>query len=110
MHLHPVLRIRINIKLKCRIRIRIKVISWIRIRDQVPFYPLDPGWVKSKNRVRDEHPRSESLETFLVKIHKFFNADADPGIFLTPDPGLEKFGSGIRVKHPGSATLASICR
>jgi hypothetical protein len=40
----------------------------------------------------------ESLETILwVKIFKFF--DADPG------PGMEKFGSGIRDKHPGSATL-----
>jgi hypothetical protein len=37
---------------------------------------------------------SDSLETiFWVKILKFF--DADPGIFLTLDPGsgLEKFGS-----------------
>jgi hypothetical protein len=49
---------------------------------------------------------SVSLETiFGVKILKFFDADADPGIFLTLDPGsgMEK----IRVwdKHPGSATL-----
>jgi hypothetical protein len=31
----------------------------------------------------------------------------DLGIFLTLDPGswMEKFGSGIRDKHPGSATL-----
>ncbi len=41
---------------------------------------------------------SESLEIiFLVKILKFF--DADPGIFFTLDPGMEK----IRDKHPGSA-------
>jgi hypothetical protein len=26
-------------------------------------------------------------------------------IFLTMDPGWKKFGSGIRDKHPGSATL-----
>jgi hypothetical protein len=34
----------------------------------------------------------------------------DPGIFLTLDPGsgMEKFGSEIRNKHPGSATLRSI--
>jgi hypothetical protein len=62
---------------------------------------LDPGWVKSKNRIRDEHPRSESLENFFgVKIHKFFDADADPGIFLTMDPGREKFGSGINIPDP----------
>jgi hypothetical protein len=29
----------------------------------------------------------------------------DPGIFLTRDPGWKKFESGIRDKHPGSATL-----
>jgi hypothetical protein len=42
---------------------------------------------------------SESLETiFLVKMLKFFYAD----------PGWKKFGSGIRDKHPGSATLTNI--
>jgi hypothetical protein len=41
---------------------------------------------------------SESLETiFWVKILRFFYAD----------PGWKKFGSGIRDKHPGSATLVS---
>jgi hypothetical protein len=40
---------------------------------------------------------SESLETFFgVKILKFFDAD----------PGCNKFRSGIRDKHPGSATLS----
>jgi hypothetical protein len=49
---------------------------------------------------------SESLETiFCVKIIKLFDADPDPGIFLPLDPGWKKFGSGIREKHPGSATL-----
>ncbi len=46
----------------------------------------------------------------MIKILKFFDADPDPGcgIFLTLDPGLgiEKFGSRIWDKHPGSATLA----
>ncbi len=34
----------------------------------------------------------------------------DPGFFLTPDPGygIEKNRSGIRDKHPGSATLLSL--
>jgi len=40
---------------------------------------------------------------------QFFVADPDPGsgAFLTLDPGsrMEKFVSGIRDKHPGSATL-----
>ncbi len=50
----------------------------------------------------------KGLETiFWVKILKFFDADPDSWIFLTLDPGfgVEKFGSGIRDKHPGSATL-----
>ena len=43
---------------------------------------------------------SESLESiFGLKIFKFFDADPDP------ESGIEKFGSGIRDKHPGSATL-----
>jgi hypothetical protein len=41
---------------------------------------------------------SESQETiFMVKLVKFF--DADPG------SGMEKFGSWILDKHPGSTTL-----
>jgi hypothetical protein len=52
------------------------------------------------------HHISESLETIIwVKILKFFDADPDPGIFLTLDPGWKKFGSGIRDKHSGYATL-----
>jgi hypothetical protein len=32
---------------------------------------------------------------------KFFDADADPGIFLTQDPGRKKFGSpGINIPDP----------
>jgi hypothetical protein len=46
---------------------------------------------------------SESLETIIwVKIFKFFDADPDPGsgIFLTLNPGWEKFGSGINIPDP----------
>ncbi len=48
---------------------------------------------------------SESLETiFWVKILIFFNAD--PGSWMkNSDPRWKKFGSVIRDKHPGSATL-----
>jgi hypothetical protein len=36
----------------------------------------------------------KALETiFRVEILKFFDADANPGIFLTLDPGWKKFGS-----------------
>ncbi len=76
------------------------------------FLPLDPGWVKNQ----DPDPRSgmnnpnhisESLETILwVKILKFF--DADPGCKKNSDPGWKKIGSGIREKHPESATLEKI--
>ncbi len=42
---------------------------------------------------------SKSLETiFLVKILKFF--DADPGIFLTRDPGWKKLRSGMNIPDP----------
>ncbi len=48
---------------------------------------------------------SEGAETiFYVKILKFFDADADPGIFLTLDPGSGMGKIRIRDKHPGSAT------
>jgi hypothetical protein len=46
---------------------------------------------------------SESLETVLwVKMLKFFDADADPGIFLTLDPGWKNSdpGSGINIPDP----------
>jgi hypothetical protein len=57
-----------------------------RIRDSVPFWHLDPGWVKKLGAgINNPDHISESLETiFWVKIPvlKFF--DADPG------PGMEK--------------------
>ncbi len=57
---------------------------------------------------------SASLERiFWVKILKFF--DADPGwkkfgsgIDKKSGSGMEKLGSGIRNKHPGSATLSRL--
>jgi hypothetical protein len=51
---------------------------------------------------------SESFETIVwAKMLKLLDADVDPGsgIFLTLDSGWKKFGSGIRDKHRGSATL-----
>jgi hypothetical protein len=64
---------------------------------------LNPGWVKnqgpdpgSRSGMNNPDHISESLETiFWVKILKFFDADL----------GWKKFGSEIRMKHPGSATL-----
>jgi hypothetical protein len=51
---------------------------------------------------------SESLETiFWVKIPKFFGADPGSGIETIQiwNQGWRKLGSGIKNKHPGSATL-----
>jgi hypothetical protein len=51
--------------------------------------------------IPDHFPRD--LETVLgLKILKFFYADPNP------ESGIEKFGSGIRDKHPGSATWLSL--
>jgi hypothetical protein len=38
----------------------------IRIRDPVSFIPLDPGWVKLKIRIGDEHPGSYFRELSLI--------------------------------------------
>jgi hypothetical protein len=78
------------------------------IRDPVPF---DPGSGIRDRKIQDEHPRSYFRELrnnfFGLKICKFFDEEPDSGsgIFFTLDPGsgMEKFGSGIRDKHPGSA-------
>jgi hypothetical protein len=70
----------------------------------------------SGSRIRNEQPGSYFLQlrnhffAFLgVKILKFF--DEDPGFRMETvrirDPGWKKVGSGIRDKHPGSATLTS---
>jgi hypothetical protein len=80
----------------------------IRIRDQVPFRPLDLGSGMGKklgsgSGMNNPDHISESLETiFWVKILKFF--DADPG------SGMEKIrirdgrnsdpGSGINIPDP----------
>jgi hypothetical protein len=48
---------------------------------------------KSRSGIRDKNPGSYFLElrnTFWVKILKFLDADAGPGIFLTLDPEKRK--------------------
>jgi hypothetical protein len=90
----------------------------IRVRDPGSGAFLTPGsgmgWEKVSIRIRDEQPGSYFLELrnhffafFGVKMLKFF--DEDPGSGLETvrirDPGWKKVGSGIRDKHPGSATL-----
>jgi hypothetical protein len=75
----------------------------------------DPGWRKIRIRnpvsgMNIPDHISESLGyNFFFKNIKFFDADPDltPEIFSTLDQGsgMKQFGSGIRDKHPGSATL-----
>ncbi len=55
---------------------------------------------KIKIRIRDEYFRELKKQFFGAKILKFFDANADPGIFLTLDPGWKKFGSGINILEP----------
>jgi hypothetical protein len=68
----------------------------------------------SGSGIRDEQPGSYFLElrnhffVFLgVKILKLFDEDPGSGMETVriQDPGWKKVGSGIRDKHPGSATL-----
>jgi hypothetical protein len=69
----------------------------------------------SVSGIRDEQPGSYFLELrnhfFFafsgVKILKFFDEDPGSGMETVRirDPGWNKVGSGIRHKHPGSATL-----
>jgi hypothetical protein len=63
----------------------------IRIRDPVPVLTPGSGMGKksgSGSGMNIPDHISESLETIVwVKILQFFDADADPGIFLTLDPG-----------------------
>ncbi len=77
----------------------------IRIRNPVPFCPLDPGSVMGKKLVSEsgmnnpDHS-SESLKTiFWVKILKFFDADPESGMGKNKDAGsgIEK----IRMRDPG---------
>jgi hypothetical protein len=75
------------------------------MRDPVPYWPLDPGWVKNKigSGMNNLDHISESLQPiFWVKILKFF--DADPGSRSrdgkNSDPGWKKFGSGINIPDP----------
>jgi hypothetical protein len=81
-----------------------------RIRDTVLFWSLDPGW--EKIRIRDPESWmnttdnfSESLKQILGKkylnsLMRIRNRD-----LFDSGSGMEKFGSGIWYKHPGSATL-----
>jgi hypothetical protein len=86
----------------------------IRIRDPVPFLPLDPGSgmgreSASGSGIRDEQPRSYCLELrnyffgfFGVKILKFFDADPGSGMetVLIRDGKKSDPGSWINIPDP----------
>jgi hypothetical protein len=85
-------------KLVSGIRDIIPAVLRIRIRNSVPFRPLDPGWVKNLHsdpgiRIRDEHILDHISGSLLrnnfwvKKILKSFYADSESGIFLSLDPG-----------------------
>jgi hypothetical protein len=84
-----------------------------RIRDPVLFCPMDLGSEKggkSGSGLNITDNFFESMKQFFwIKLLKFFDADPGSGIFLpwiqNLRSGMEKFGPGIRHKHPGSATL-----
>jgi hypothetical protein len=83
--------------LKC---LRSKAVLRIRIRDPVPLHQRSGMGKKSGSGSGMNNPDyiSESLETvFWDKILK--------SLMRIWDPGWKKFGSRIRDKHPGSATL-----
>ncbi len=73
----------------------------IRIRDPVPFWPLDPGWVKnSGSGMNNPDHIFECLEKIFLgsnTVLKFFDADPESGTekIRIWDPGWKKFGSGI---------------
>ncbi len=79
----------------------------IRIRDPVPFWPLDPGWVKVQDpdpgwTTRIIFPRELKKHFFGIKILEFF--DADPWckkIWIRDGKNSDPY----KHQHPGNATL-----
>jgi hypothetical protein len=70
----------------------------LRIRDPVPFWPLDPRWVKNKIRIRDEQPGSY----FRELGNQFFGFKYLNYLMRIRDPGWKKFRSGmenIRIRN-----------
>ena len=64
-------------------------------RDPVPFWPLDPGCVKSRSRsgIRNEYPGSY----FQDLRNNFWVRDKES--FWPGSRMMEKFGSGVRIRN-----------
>ncbi len=80
------------------------------------FLPLDTGsraGIRNgkKIRIRDEHPGSHFRELRKNLLGwKYLNSLMGIRDPFDPGSGMEKFGSVIRKKHPGSATLTLMNR
>jgi hypothetical protein len=73
------------------------------------FYPWIRGPGRKKIQIRDEHPGSYILVlsiSLLGRKHLFMRIRIRD--FVSPVSGMEKIGSGIRDKHPGSTTLLTV--
>jgi hypothetical protein len=87
-----------------------KYIALFRIRDpELPFLSRDPGWVKIRIRIRDEKNLGPGWKEFGSGIRDGKNSDPGWKEFGSGIRDGKKFGSGIRDKHPGSATLVESC-
>ncbi len=78
----------------------------IRIRDPVPFWSLDPGWVKNQ----DPDPVWATQIIFLRAYKQFFGLKYLNFLMgirdgKNLDPGWKKFGSGINIPDPTLLTL-----
>ncbi len=97
-------RIYMGGKENMRTSIFVNSVLRIRIRDPVPFWPLDPGSgmgrkSASGSGIRDEQPGSYFLELrnhFLIFFGlKYFNS-----LMRIRDPGWKKVGFGINIPDP----------
>jgi hypothetical protein len=71
----------------------------IRIRDPVPFWPLDLGSGMGKKSGSGSY-FLKFRNHFGVKILKFFDEDPGSGMEKNSDPGWKKVGSGINIPDP----------
>jgi hypothetical protein len=78
----------------------------LRIPDPVLFVLFFYPWIRDKHLVfRELKPNFLGLKILIKYLCIFVDAVPDPGSFLLliRDLGMEKFGSGIRYTHLGSA-------
>ncbi len=79
-----------------------------RIRDPVPFWPLDPGFgirdgYKARIRIRDEQPGSY----FRELRNNFFGLKYLNSLKRIRDQGWKKFGFGSRIRNTANIFLSA---